>query len=93
MDGVSAGDLGGRDDARDVEIRFARRCGSDADVVVSKANVQGFAIRLGVNRDGLDAELAAGANDAQRDLAAVRDQDFFKQVLPFRLQRLSKRSR
>jgi hypothetical protein len=30
-----------------------------------------------VDGDGLDAQLAAGAQDAQRDLAAVGDQHFF----------------
>ncbi len=73
MDRVGAGDLGGGDDARDVEIRFARRSGSDADVVVGEANVEGFAIGFGVHGDRLDTQLAAGSYDAQGDLAAVRD--------------------
>ena len=31
-----------------------------------------------MHRDGLDPHLAAGALDAQRDLAAIGDQDFFE---------------
>ncbi len=62
MDGVSPGDLGGGDDAGDVEVRFARRRGPDADVVIGEAHVQRFAIGFGVHRDGLHAELAAGAD-------------------------------
>ena len=38
------------------------------------------AIRLRMDHDGLDAERAAGALDAQRDFAAVGDQDFFKHL-------------
>ena len=34
------------------------------------------AVDRGVHGDRLDAELAAGAQDAQRDLAAVGDDDF-----------------
>ena len=35
--------------------------------------------------DGLDAELAAGEDDSQCHLAAVRDQDFLKHVGDARL--------
>ena len=73
MDRVGAGDFGGRDQARNVEIRLARRRGADADVVVGEAHVQRFAIRLRVHGDRLHAELATGADHAQRDLAPVRD--------------------
>src|SRR5262249_45391915 len=47
-----------------------------ADVVVGKADMERLAVRLRVDRDGLDAKLAARANDAQRDLATVRDENF-----------------
>ena len=40
-----------------------------------RAGRQRLAVGLAVGDDGLDAELAAGAQDAQRDLAAVGDQD------------------
>ena len=36
------------------------------------------AVGLGVHGDGLDAEFAAGAQDAQRDLAAVGDDDLLE---------------
>src|SRR5262245_51990822 len=35
-------------------------------------------VRVAVDRDGLDAHLAARANDAQRDLAAVGDENLVK---------------
>jgi hypothetical protein len=78
VDRVGAGDLGGRDDARDAQVRVARRRGADAHVVVGEAHVQGLAVRLGVDGDGLDAQLAARADDAQGDLAAVGDEDFLE---------------
>ena len=34
-----------------------------------------FLVGVGVHGDGLDAEIAAGPDDAQGDLAAVRDED------------------
>ncbi len=34
-----------------------------------------------MNRDRADAHLAAGAMDAERDLSAVGDQDFFEHRL------------
>src|SRR5262249_10583719 len=37
-------------------------------------DVRSARVRVGVDRDALDAELAAGADDANRDLAAVRHQ-------------------
>jgi len=40
--------------------------------------VQRFAIRFGVHGDRLDSELAAGADDAQRDLPAIGYEDFLK---------------
>ena len=39
------------------------------------------AVGLGVHGDGLDAELAARALDAQRDLAAIGDQDLLEQLI------------
>ncbi len=35
----------------------------------------------GMHGDGLDAELAAGAQDAERDLAAIGDDDFVEHGL------------
>ena len=40
VDRVRAGDLGRRDDARDVQVAVARRRRADADVLVGEADVQ-----------------------------------------------------
>ena len=76
MDGVGAGDLRGGDDRGDVEVALARRGRTDADVVVGVADVQRVAVGLGMDGHGLQAHFLAGQDDAQRDLAAVGDQDF-----------------
>jgi hypothetical protein len=73
MDGIGAGDLGGGDQTRDSQIRFARRRRPDADVIVGEPHVQRFAVGFRVHGDGLDPQLAARANHAQRDLSAIRD--------------------
>ena len=78
MDRVGAGDLGGADDRRHAQIAVGAARRADADVLVGEADVQRVLVGLGVDGDGLDAELAAGADDAQGDLAAVGDEDFLE---------------
>src|SRR5690606_18111286 len=80
VDGFGIGDFGGRDDGRHVQVAFARGRRPDAHGFVGQAHVLGVAIGLGVHHHRLDAELAAGALDAQRDLAAIGDQDFFEHI-------------
>ena len=75
MDGVDAGDGRGREDRRDVEVAVARRRRADADRLVGQPHMHGVAVGRRMDRHRLDAHLAAGAMDAERDLAAVGDQD------------------
>jgi hypothetical protein len=42
--------------------------------------MHGFGVGGGVHGDGGDAEFLAGALDAQRDFAAVGDEDFVEQA-------------
>ena len=77
VDRLGVGDLRRRDDARDVEIAVDRRPGADADRLVGEADVLQIAVDRGMHGHGLDAERGAGAQDAQRDFAAVGDDDFF----------------
>ena len=59
-------------------LQVARRAGErrpDVDGPVGEPDVQRVAVGGRVHGDGLDPELAAGADDADRDLAAVGDQD------------------
>ena len=76
MDRLGAGDLAGGEDRRDIEIAFARRRRADADALVGEPDVHGVGIGGRMDGHGGDAQLLAGAQDAQRNLAAVGDQDF-----------------
>ena len=78
MHSVSAGDLAGGNDRRNVEIAFAGRRGPDANAFIGKAHVHGIGVGGGMHGDRLDAHFAAGAMDAQRDFATVCNEDFFK---------------
>src|SRR5204863_7087082 len=75
MDRLGAGDLGGADDGRDVQVRFLGRRRADAHRLIGELDVQRVGVGQRVHRHRLDAKLAAGADHAQRDLAAVRDQN------------------
>src|SRR5439155_10165884 len=63
------------DDAGGVEVALGRGGGGDADGVVGEVEVGGVAVGLAVDGDDLDAQLLAGPDDPQGDLAAVGDQD------------------
>ena len=78
MDRVGAGDFGGADDRRHVEVALGAARRADADVLVGEAHVQRVLVGLGIDGDGLDAELAAGTDDPQGDLSAVGDEDFLE---------------
>ena len=84
MNRVGAGDLGGAEDRRHAQVAVGAARRTDADVLVGEPHVQRVLVRLGVDGDGLDAQLAAGADDAQRDLSAVGDQDFLEHAEPVR---------
>ena len=78
MNRIGAGDLGGGDDGWNMQVTARGRRGADAHRFVGEANVQRAGVGLGVHGDGRDAELAARADDAQRDLAAIRDEDLLE---------------
>src|ERR1043165_6923532 len=80
MDSLGAGDGRRREDGRNVEIGIARRGRPDADALVGEADMHGVGVAGRVDGDRLDAHVAAGAVDAQRDLAAVGDQDLLEHL-------------
>jgi hypothetical protein len=82
VDSDRVGDLGGADERRHVEVAVARRRRTDAYRFVGEQHVLEIPIGGGVHRNRLDAELAAGAQDAQRDFAAVRDEDLVEHGWP-----------
>ncbi len=75
MDRVGVADLGGRDDGGDVEIGVGGGGRADADRLVGEADVHRLGVGGGMDRDRLDAHFVAGAVDAERDLAAIGNED------------------
>ena len=78
VDGLCTGDLSRTDDVLDHQIGLGRGCRADADGLVGELDGQRVRVGLGVDDDGLHAELMRSADDANRDLAAVRDKDLVK---------------
>src|SRR5579863_2293418 len=75
VDRHRVGDLRGADDGRHVEVaaRGGRR--ADAHGLVREQHVLEAVVGRRMHRHRLDTELPAGAQDPQRDLAAVGDDD------------------
>jgi len=74
MDRIDAAFARQRDDAVDIEIgaqRFAG--GADAVGFVGLEAMQGKAVFVGIDRDGADAELVRRTEDANGDLAPIRN--------------------
>ena len=72
---VGAALLDGVEDGLGVEVALGRGLAAERVRLVGEADVEGVAIEFGVHRDGRDAELAGGPDDADGDLATVGDQD------------------
>ena len=66
---------GGVEDGADRQVGVGRERRSDPERLVGHLHVQGVAVRVGVDGDGGEAELSAGPDDADGDLASVGDQD------------------
>src|SRR5262249_16063551 len=75
MNAIGPGTACRRDQPVDREIAVARRRRPDRQRRVAGAHMERARVGFGVHRDGAQAEMARGARDAHRDLAAVRDQD------------------
>ena len=78
MNRIDIANLGCAHDAIDFQITFRARRRADADGFIRKLNVQRIDVRFRINRQRANAELFAGANDAQRDLTAIGNQNFLK---------------
>ena len=75
VDRVAAGDERGGQDVGRGQVAAARLRGPDADRLVGELDGARVAVRLAVGHDRADAQAAAGAQDAQGDLAPVGDED------------------
>ncbi len=58
----------------DVEVGLGRGGPTEGERLVGGAHVQRVGVGVGVDRDGAQAVVGAGAGDAHGDLTAVRDQ-------------------
>ena len=64
-----------RDDGFAAKVRARRGSAADAHGLVRLRDEGRVAVRVGEHRDGSEAALAAAAQDATRDLAAIRDEE------------------
>ena len=74
MDRVGAAVVGHLHDALQLQVGLRRRGAAEVMCLVRVADMDGAAVRVGVNSHGCNPELAARAHDANRDLAPVGDQ-------------------
>src|SRR5204863_7365833 len=81
MDGVRTGRTGGLDDSIGPEVTLGRGTRSDVDGLIRVAHVPRAAIAIRVDRHGPEPHLAAGTDDADGDLAAVRDKDLHRAIV------------
>ena len=71
MDGLRIRHFGGGNDRRHVQVALCRCCRADADGFVRELHILGFAVGFRVNNHRFDAQFAAGALDAEGDLARL----------------------
>ena len=80
VDRLCASDFAGGDDCRKRKVALRRRGWSDANSFVRHPHMHGIRISGGVDGNRFHAKFAAGADDAQRNLASVRDENFIEHV-------------
>ena len=78
MDCLGPGALRRVEDALDREVALCRRSGPEEERLVGVGDVEGAAIPVGVDAHGGDPELAEGAEDANRDLSPVGNQNLLE---------------
>ncbi len=76
MDRIGASDLACGDQGGDVQVGLRAGRRADADAFICEPYMHGVDVSSGVCCDSRDAQFAAGALDAQRNLAPVGDQNF-----------------
>ena len=77
---VGAGLLRGGDDLLDVEVGVGGGGAAERVGLVGEPDEHGVAVRVGVHRDAADAGVLAGADDTDRDLAAVGDENLLQRL-------------
>jgi hypothetical protein len=82
MNRVTTGAPGNFDKRISAQIALRRWRGTDRIRFISEKNVRRSNVRLGVNRDGRNTELAARPNDAHRNLTPIGNKNFLNLLLP-----------
>ncbi len=75
MHRLAAGRLRGGDDRGDAEVALPDRRRADSHGAVRELYVERVGIGRRIDRDGFDPELVEGTDDADGDLAAIRNED------------------
>ena len=75
MNGVAVGCLCNGKERLGIEVALSRRRGAYAVGMLGQLHVERLAVGLGVHHHGFDIELAARAEHAHGNLAAVGDED------------------
>ncbi len=78
VDGAGAGALSDVEDQIAAQIGFGSGRGSETVSLVGFENMGRGAIGVGIDGDGGEAQLTAGAQNAQGDFATIGDENFAK---------------
>lgn len=81
MDGIATHAARDVHELVDAKIAFARGSRADSIGLIGQANVERFAVGVAEDGDGLNAEFAAGADDAHGDFTAIGNQNFLEHML------------
>ena len=82
MDRIRRRGACGFEDLRDRQVAVGRRRWSEPHRTIGGDDMRQAGIRIGIDRDGFDSKLAAGARDPHGNLAAIRDEEPFDHALP-----------
>jgi hypothetical protein len=82
MDGFGIHLLCRRDDGVNLQITLARRSWSNPNCFIRHTHMHTLDVSVGIDRNGANAQLATGANDANSDFASIGNQDFAKHGKP-----------
>ena len=92
MDRLRAGFQRGVDDRLAAQVALGRWRRSDVKRLIRCPHVRRSRVCIAIHSDGGDAELVTGANHAERDLAAIGDENFGKHQLVSRMSSRAKRA-
>ena len=80
MDRLGARLFAGLDDLVDDQVGLRGRSGADMHRLVRHRHMNRVPVGIGIDGDRLDTHPASGLDDAARNLAAVRNQDFLEHL-------------